>query len=445
MSKKTAAQRNRAATGITVKGTLSIPEALETIPEAYYQAATQQGTLVELTYETYESRTYAQKSQRLTKRAIVYLPHGYSRENRYNAFYLMHGGWGNETSPLGVPGRPNAFKHVIDHAIESGEMQPLLIICPTYNNTSPDDSGNFSLALELNRNYHNELLNDLIPAAESAYSTYAQSTSPEDLMASRDHRGFGGFSMGSVATWRTFQYGLDYFRYFLPMSCGTSLDDDNIFAAAKDRDQGDYFVWVITGTADFAYSYDGNRVNRMRNSPYFTEADNERDGNFAYRVKEGYAHDGRASMEYTYNGLLWFWHEDNNENNGSMEAHLTTADYIRDIVNHPAFEGFGDLLLAHDNNTSYYDRPISDVASLMPYHGNVRPDIVVGALNHMIDEANGGKTIFYDIYSEAEKQQAPAKRNTGLFFYRGQPDAPFAVVCPGGGFSYVGSLHEGFP
>ena len=34
---------------------------------------------------------------------------------------------------------------------------------------------------------------------------------------------------------------------------------------------------------------------------------------------------------------------------------------------------------------------------------------------------------------------------TGLFFYRGKPGLPFAIVCPGGGFSYVGSLHEGFP
>ena len=68
-----------------------------------------------------------------------------------------------------------------------------------------------------------------------------------------------------------------------------------------------YFVWVITGTEDFAYSYDENRVDLMRNSPYFTESDSEQNGNFAYRVKEGYAHYGLASMEYTYNGLLWFW------------------------------------------------------------------------------------------------------------------------------------------
>jgi acetyl esterase/lipase len=63
----------------------------------------------------------------------------------------------------------------------------------------------------------------------------------------------------------------------------------------------------------------------------------------------------------------------------------------------------------------------------------------------MIDEIKDGKTIFYDFYTEQQKQEDPTKESTGLFFFRGKPGAPFAIVCPGGGFSYVGSLHEGFP
>lgn len=138
--------------------------------------------------------------------------------------------------------------------------------------------------------------------------------------------------------------------------------------------------------------------------------------------------------------------ENGNEGNKTnMGAHLTTNDYVRDIVNHPAFVGFGELLLSRDNNSSYYNIPLSNMGSLIPYHGNVRPDVIVGSVNYMIDEVNKGKTIFYDIYTEQQKQQDPAKRNTGIFFFRGNPNTPFAVVCPGGGFSYVGSLHEGFP
>ena len=130
---------------------------------------------------------------------------------------------------------------------------------------------------------------------------------------------------------------------------------------------------------------------------------------------------------------------------GEMDSHLTTNNYVSDIVNHLAFKGFGELMLPRDDNSGSYNIQLSNVGSLMPYHGHVEPDIVVGAVNHLIDEVDDGKTIFYDFYTDEQKQQDPGKKNTGLFFFRGNPNAPFAIVCPGGGFSYVGSLHEGFP
>jgi acetyl esterase/lipase len=138
------------------------------------------------------------------------------------------------------------------------------------------------------------------------------------------------------------------------------------------------------------------------------------------------------------------------QRNGNMEAqtkqnHLTVNHSVRDVVNHPAFKGFGELLLPLEDNARYYDTRLDRVESLMPYHGSVNAGSVVGALNRMIDESGAGKTVYYDFYTEREKQADPAKNYTGLFFYRGKPGAPFAIVCPGGGFSYVGSLHEGFP
>ena len=196
-----------------------IPKKLQEIPADYYTEADRQGPLVELNYETYESRTYEQKSRKLNKRAIVYLPYGYSENERYNVFYLMHGGWSNETTWLGTPERPGTFKNVIDHAVSDGKMKPFIIVCPTYNNESPSDSGDYTLAYgTLTVNYHNELMNDLIPAVEGTYSTYADNVTPEGIKASRDHRAFGGFSMGSVATWHTFLNCLDAFRYFMPSS-----------------------------------------------------------------------------------------------------------------------------------------------------------------------------------------------------------------------------------
>ncbi|MGM9642434.1 MAG: esterase, partial [Eubacteriales bacterium] len=114
----------------------SVPDILSEIPGEYYSRASEQGYLEELLYDTYESFSYGSENKPLTKRAIVYLPYGYSDENKYNVLYLMHGGWSNETGILGVPENPSDFKNVIDNAIENGVFAPLIIVCPTYNNTN---------------------------------------------------------------------------------------------------------------------------------------------------------------------------------------------------------------------------------------------------------------------------------------------------------------------
>jgi acetyl esterase/lipase len=125
--------------------------------------------------------------------------------------------------------------------------------------------------------------------------------------------------------------------------------------------------------------------------------------------------------------------------------HLTSADRIRDVVSNPAFGSFGPLIVPWDNRVSDANLPVREIGSLLPYHSHVNPDGVVSALNHLIDEVSKGKTIFYSFYTESENQAEPGRTNTGLFFFRGRPGAPFAIVAPGGAFSYVASVHEGFP
>jgi acetyl esterase/lipase len=131
-----------------------------------------------------------------------------------------------------------------------------------------------------------------------------------------------------------------------------------------------------------------------------------------------------------------------------MEAryrHLSVDSTIRDVVAHPAFAGFGHLTLPWDDRALDLNTHLRETGALLPYHSKVNPVDVVSALNRMIDDASDGKKTFYDFYTEAQKHAEPTKRNTGLFFFRGRPGTPFAIVCPGGGFAYVASLHEGFP
>jgi hypothetical protein len=125
--------------------------------------------------------------------------------------------------------------------------------------------------------------------------------------------------------------------------------------------------------------------------------------------------------------------------------HLGVQSTIGDILRNPAFAGFGPLILPWDDRAYDEEMRLTRISSLLPYHTHVDPATVTNALNRMIDDAAAGKTVFYRLYSEAQIQQQPKRGNTGLFFFRGRPGAPFAVISPGGGFSYVGSVREGFP
>ena len=259
----------------------------------------------DLYYNTYESFFYDEKSQKLQKHAVVYLPYGYDESKKYPVFYLMHGGWSNEYTYLGSPDEPHGMKHILDHGIANGEIQPMIVVCPTYNNTSPEDSGDYSLALRLTDNYHNELINDLIPAVEGKYSTYAEDTTPEAIAASRDYRAFCGFSMGSMATWRTFEHSLDYFRYFMPSSGGPAASTETYESVIKDsgHEWDDFFIFAASGTNDFAYSGFKNGIDAMRESDsgLFCFADNEAEGNLYYLESDG-DHSGEYAMLYFYNG-----------------------------------------------------------------------------------------------------------------------------------------------
>lgn len=416
--------------------TLRIPNELMEIPENYFSSASKQGTLVELYYDTYESVTYEEKTHTLTKRAIVYLPYDYSEEEKYNVFYLMHGGWGNETTQLGTSGQPSALKNVIDNGIANGDFDPLIIVCPTYNNTSPEDSANYGLAFgTLTVNYYNELVNDLIPAVEGKYSTYAENISAEDIIASREHRAFGGFSMGSVTTWYTFVKCLDQFKYFLPMSGAMDYQGDDVDAAvtASGHAPEDFFVFAITGTDDFEYRNFTNQMEGMLSM----ESSNFVEGkNVAFRVKEGYAHDGRAAMEYTYNGLVQFWKKE------VTQMQYTQDSKIQDVIADPSFDEYGRLIFPVDEGY-YSGETLKDLR--LTWYSNIDPDKTVEIVNYMKEHADAGDVIFYDIYSEEEKKADPAKEDTGLFFFKGEPGARFAVCNAGGGFSYVGAMHDSFP
>lgn len=126
-------------------------------------------------------------------------------------------------------------------------------------------------------------------------------------------------------------------------------------------------------------------------------------------------------------------------------SYLDAEDRLGDLLDHPSLKGFAERTLPWHGRT--YDRSLrlDRIGTLLPYHSEVDPEAVVRGLNLLIEHAHRGIPVFHEIYSEAERLADPGLRATGLFFFPGQAGAPFALIAPGGGFSYVASLHEGFP
>lgn len=124
-----------------------------------------------------------------------------------------------------------------------------------------------------------------------------------------------------------------------------------------------------------------------------------------------------------------------------------TADYtlntrISDVISDPAFGDYGRLLFPVDEG--YYSGNTLDSLSLT-WYTHIDPNKTVEICNYLKTQAASGQTIFYDIYTDAEKAADPSLEDTGLFFFRGNTGAPFAVTCAGGGFAYVAAMHDSFP
>ena len=123
-------------------------------------------------------------------------------------------------------------------------------------------------------------------------------------------------------------------------------------------------------------------------------------------------------------------------------AFYTKNTKIADVQNDPVFGEYGRLIFPVDSGYMSGDT-LGNLG--LAWYNYIDPDKTVEICNYMKEHAANGETIFFDIYTEEEKRNDPAKKDTGLFFFKGDPGAKFAVINAGGGFSYVGAMHDSFP
>ncbi len=117
---------------------------------------------------------------------------------------------------------------------------------------------------------------------------------------------------------------------------------------------------------------------------------------------------------------------------------------VLDVVNDPVFRGFGRRIFPVHRRIPD-DMTLSEVGDLLVWYSGVRAESTVAVCNDLRSRAAAADTVFLEIYSEEEQKADPAKRATGLFFFRGRQGAKTAILNAGGGFMYVGAMHDSFP
>lgn len=260
---------------------------MKKIPNEYLEPCRQTGKTDEIEIPGYSS-------------AVVYLPEGYDKSaERYNTFYLLHGGGGDEHSFFSKDGK---LKNMLDHMIANGDIKPLIVVAPTYYPPGRKNDG-IAYSGDAVKEFGPVLLWTVLPEIEKHYRT------TEDRMG----RGVGGFSMGAVATWYILMAGTDHFHWFMPMSgdcwiCGerggglhASQTAGLLAAALRGKD---FYLHALTGDKDIAYPNLDPQIKAMKE---FSDVFGKK---IKYSVLPDGVHDYPDIRRYIYNTLPEFFKAD---------------------------------------------------------------------------------------------------------------------------------------
>jgi len=251
----------------------------------------------------------------------VYLPYCYDPEDKsrkYNVMYYQHG---NTCDPDLFTREAN--KKRLDCLFDTGEIEPCILVFTTYyfdcvkdadirrqTGSVPAGDGNWD---GVKANFYREVVEDILPAVESRYNVYAEGTTPEQLKAARDHRGFSGYSRGSVCTWYILHNDFEYFRWYAPMSCHTVCGKgirgqitpeevvDYVTAPIKAHPELPFFIFASNGyPKDVAPMTE--QMKYLPKAPEFSFGKDPAKNNFFFALSD-FTHTDELAPFYYYNSL----------------------------------------------------------------------------------------------------------------------------------------------
>jgi enterochelin esterase-like enzyme len=144
--------------------------------------------------------TYTSQTVGNQRRAVVYLPPGYTVKKKYPVLYLLHGIGGDEFEWLNN-GQPQV---ILDNLYADKKLVPMIVVLPNGRAMKDDRAtGNIMAADKVAAfaTFENDLLNDLIPYIQQKYPVYND----------RLHRALAGLSMGGG---QSLNFGLGHLDKF---------------------------------------------------------------------------------------------------------------------------------------------------------------------------------------------------------------------------------------
>lgn len=129
--------------------------------------------------------SYSSNTVGTTRRALVYTPPGYTKDQKYPVLYLLHGIGGDEKEWL-KGGNPQV---ILDNLYAEGKLQPMIVVMPNGRAMQDDRATGNIMApdkVQAFATFEQDLINDLIPYIEQQFPA----------LSNRENRAIAGLSMG---------------------------------------------------------------------------------------------------------------------------------------------------------------------------------------------------------------------------------------------------------
>src|SRR6266498_1207455 len=193
-----------------------------------------------------DSIVYPSKTVGTNRKALIYLPPGYSKKNKYPVLYLLHGIGGDQYEWLRDGGKPEV---ILDNLYAQEKIVPMIVVMPNGRAIKDDRRGGNIMAPEKVQGFatfEKDLLNDLIPFIEKKYS----------VISDRESRAIAGLSMGGGQSLNFGLGNLDKFAWVGGFSSAPNTKTpEQLVPNPEETKQKLKLLWISCGTSDGLITY----------------------------------------------------------------------------------------------------------------------------------------------------------------------------------------------